>query len=189
MEPASGLRAGDVVVAVVDAADPDGGPVDVSVQWFVNGRIVERDGDGERFDTSGLRRGDQVAFRAVASDGDDESESASTPSQLVNNTAPAIVSQPPPGMAGDGVYRYAVEARDPDGDRALRFRLVAGPEGASIDPLLGELRWQPSFRQAGTHAIEVAVSDGHGGEATQRFEVTVREVAEAGAAPPAEAAP
>jgi hypothetical protein len=128
--------------------------------------------------------------RVVASDGDDEIESVSTPSQLVNNTAPAIASQPPAGMGSDGIYRYQLEASDPDGDRALRFRLVEGPEGARIDPLLGELTWTPGFQQAGKHAIEVAVSDGQGGESKQRFEVTVREVVEPGAdAPPAAAAP
>jgi len=187
MDPASGLKAGAVVVAVVDAVDADGDDVELQHQWFVNGRIVERDGDGPRFDTTGLQRGDQVAVRAVASDGDDDSESVSTPSQLVNNTAPAITSQPPAGMGKDGVYRYAVEASDPDGDRALRFHLVTGPDGTRVDPLLGEITWTPTFQQTGTHPIEVAVTDGQGGETKQRFEVTVREVVEA--SPPAAPVP
>jgi hypothetical protein len=188
LEPREGFRAGDTVVAVVDASDPDGDAVALSHQWFVNGRPVERDDDGARFDTTGLKRGDQVAVRVVASDEDDESEAVDTPSLVASNTAPKITSQPPAGMGAEGVYRYAVEAKDPDGDRALRFRLGAAPEGAKIDPMLGEITWKPSFQQAGKHAVEVVVSDGHGGETTQRFEVTVRAIEEA-AAPPAAAAP
>ena len=88
-------------------------------------------------------------------------------------------------MGTDGVYRYAVEVADPDGDTNLRFKLTKAPEGARVDPVLGEITWQPTFAQTGTHAIEVVVSDGKGGEASQRFEVSVKEVGGDAAAKPA----
>ena len=96
-------------------------------------------------------------------------------------------------MGADGVYHYGVEASDPDGDRNLRFRLAKAPEGAQVDPLLGEITWKPSLSQAGVHPIEVVVSDGRGGEAKQTFEVTVRAVVQKSDAtattPPASPAP
>lgn len=180
---AAELRAGDDVIAVVSAEDPDGDPVALSYRWLVNDAIVEG-AEGERFATKALQRGDRVAVRVVASDGDDDSEGFDTPSLVLGNAAPEITSLPPSGMGADGVYRYAVEARDPDRDRSLRFALAAAPPGAQIDPVLGELTWKPSFEQAGVHPIEIVVSDGHGGETKQRFEVTVREVKEAPPAAP-----
>ncbi|RIL05848.1 MAG: hypothetical protein DCC71_08905 [Proteobacteria bacterium] len=176
-DPEGVLKAGTTVVAIVDAEDPDRDRVDLRYQWSINGRVLERGGDRERLETGELRRGDQVALRVVASDGDDESEGFDTPSVAVGNSAPAIVSAPPAGMGEDGVYRYQLSATDPDQDRALRFKLAEAPPGAHVDPILGELTWKPSFEQAGTHPIVVVVSDGHGGETKQRFEVTVREVA------------
>jgi hypothetical protein len=180
------LRAGDPVIAVVSAEDPDGDPVTLSYRWTVNDRAIEASGD--RIETDDLKRGDRVAVRVVANDGDDDSEGFDTPSLIFGNAAPEITSLPPPGMAADGVYRYAVEARDPDRDRSLRYELGAAPAGAEIDPVSGELSWSPTFQQTGTHPIEVVVRDGHGGESKQRFEVTVKEVAGAPSQPPASSA-
>lgn len=184
LEPAEGIRAGTPVVAVVDAEDLDGDPVSIHYQWLVNGRVLERGGDGPSFDTTGLQRGDTIAVRVVADDGDDESDGWPTPSLALANSAPEITSTPPPGMAADGSYRYMLAASDPDGDRALRFALASGPAGARVDPVVGEFVWSPSFEQAGTHPIEVVVTDGHGGEARQRFEVKVQEIVEAAASAP-----
>jgi hypothetical protein len=156
----------------------------------VNGKRVERSSDESRFETKGLRRGDEIAVSVVASDGEDESEAFDAPSLVLGNAAPEITSTPPPGMGADGVYRYVVEATDPDRDRGLRFSLASAPPGAQVDPIGGEITFSPSFEQAGVHAIEVVVQDGHGGEAKQRFEVTVKEVATAATQqPPAKEAP
>lgn len=186
------VRAGDPLVAVVAAEDPDGDDVELSYRWTVNDRVVELDADTSRFDTSSLKRGDQIAVRVVASDGDDDSEAFAPASLVLGNGAPKITSTPPPVMGADGIYRYAVEASDPDRDRSLRYELSAGPDGARVDPVSGEITWTPTFQQTGTHPIEVLVRDGHGGETKQRFEVTVKAVVEGAAAaeqPPASEAP
>lgn len=188
-EPAEGIRAGMPVAAVVDGEDRDGDEIAYRYQWLVNGRVLERGGDGPALDTTGLHRGDTIAVRVVADDGDDESDGWATPSLALANSAPNFTSSPPPGMASDGTYRYPLEASDPDGDRSLRFQLASGPAGARVDPVLGELVWSPTFEQAGTHPIEVLVSDGHGGEARQRFEVKVQEIVEAASAAPANQEP
>ncbi len=182
-EPTDGIKAGETVVAVAEGEDADDDPIDFHYEWRV-GDTVQRS-DSERFDTTALKRGDRLTVRVTASDGDDESQPLESQYLVLGNSAPTIVSEPAPGMGGDGVYHYAVEASDPDGDRNLRFKLTKAPEGAKVDPVVGEITWKPSLAQAGTHPIEVVVSDGRGGEAKQLFEVSVREVVEAAAAPPA----
>jgi hypothetical protein len=182
---ANELRAGDDVVAVVQADDPDHDRVELHYQWTVNGHVVDGQ-TGDRLATTELHRGDSVALRVIATDGEDESEGFDTQVLVLGNAAPTITSTPPPGMGEDGVYHYTVEASDPDRDRALRFSLADAPEGAKIDPITGDLTWKPTFKQAGTHPIEVVVNDGHGGEVKQHFEVVVKEVTDA---KPAAAAP
>ena len=180
-EPAENVRPGETVVAIVDGEDPDGDPIDYRYEWRSGEQV--HPGSGARFDTKGLKRGDPLTVRVTASDGDDDSPVVEGPNLVMGNTAPSITSQPPAGMGPDGVYRYAVEVTDPDGDRNLHFKLSKAPQGMSIDPLLGEISWKPTFAQTGTHPIEVIVSDGKGGETSQRFEVSVREVGDGAPAP------
>jgi hypothetical protein len=188
-EPAEAVKPGDIVIAVAEGDDPDGDELSFHYEWRVGDQVVGT--DRERFDTAKLKRGDPLTVRVTASDGEDESAPVEGPNLVLGNSAPTIVSLPPATMNADGVFRYAVEVKDPDGDHNLRFRLAQAPEGAKVDPLLGEITWKPTVKQQGKHAIEVAVSDGHGGETSQAFEVEVKEVGgnAAAEAPPAKAAP
>jgi len=52
-------------------------------------------------------------------------------------------------------FRYA--GKDPDGD-TVKFQLVSGPTGATVSTS-GFLQWRPNFRQSGSHALEIAISD------------------------------
>lgn len=174
IEPFEGVKVGTELVAVPDARDPDEDGVDFRHRWRVNGRPVEG-ATGERFSTADLKRGDSVQVRVTATDGDAETPPLDSAPVLVGNSAPAIISTPG-GVSADGGFHYAVQTSDPDGDRNLRFRLEQGPEGARVDPVLGEVSWSASRDHVGKHAFEVVVEDGHGGEARQRFEVDVREV-------------
>jgi hypothetical protein len=188
-EPTDGVKPGETVIAVADGADPDGDQIDFQYEWRVGGDVQRE--TRERFDTSELKRDDRVSVRVVATDGEDESQPFESRFLALGNSAPTVVSLPPPTMSAEGVFVYGVEAKDPDGDRNLRFRLGAAPDGAKVDPLLGEITWKPSKDQQGKHAIEVIVGDGHGGETSQTFEIVVKEViVQAGAdAPPAKPAP
>jgi hypothetical protein len=173
IEPAEGVKVGTELVAVADGRDADGDPVDFRFSWRVNGRPVEA--QGPRFSTEGLKRGDRVQARALATDGESETPPLDSAPVPLGNSAPTIVSTPG-GVSADGRFRYALEANDPDGDRNLRYHLAAGPDGAQVDPLLGEVTWAANREHVGKHAFEVVVTDGQGGEARQRFEVDVREV-------------
>lgn len=182
LQPSPQVERGATVVAVAEGVDPDADPVSFSYEWRVNGR--RRATDAGSLPTDELERGDVIRVRVVASDGDEESAPLESEEVRIANGAPAIVSTPPSTGLEDG-FRYRVEARDPDGDRGLRFRLAEAPEGMTIDTVLGEIRWSPSVEQAGTHTVDVVVTDPHGASTAQRFEVSVQEAAPV----PAAAAP
>ena len=55
----------------------------------------------------------------------------------------------------------------------LRYRLVSGPAGMSVDPVRGEVVWRPRPEQLGQHQVQVAVRDSEGGSTVQVFHVTV----------------
>lgn len=190
LDAAQPLRPGDVVTALVDARDPDGERLDLEIQWLVNGEEV--DAEGKTFDTEGLERGDEVAARVRARDGYDASRSKTSPALTVGNSPPLIGEVPPLEREGD-LFRWRFEASDPDGDRSLRFRLAKAPEGMTIDPILGVVRWRPGPDQAGSHTVEVVVEDGAGDASARRFEarVSAEQVGDEGSgssAPPAAAA-
>ena len=163
---------GSEVTASPEARDPDGDRLSFEYAWFVNGKQVRRGGDGARFSIAGLKRGDELQVRAMARDGEDTSSIHHSDIVRIENSPPEILSSAPaPGA--NGVFRYAVKARDPDGDRNLRYRLRKSPEGMRVDEILGEIVWIPSVDQAGRHPVEVAVKDPHGGTTIQAFVLTV----------------
>lgn len=174
IESPEDVKVGTELVAVADGRDGDGDAVAFRYRWRVNGRLVEGS-EGERFPTAALARGDQVQVRVTASDGETETAPLDSAPVVLGNSAPAITSTPG-GVSADGNFHYALQASDPDGDRNLRYELAQGPEGARVDPLLGEVSWMASREHVGKHVFEVVVKDGQGGEARQRFEVDVREV-------------
>lgn len=185
------VDSGDRVLAGPEASDPDGDPLEFEYAWLVNGEPVEEP-EGRVFPAEGVRRGDRIQVRVVAYDGEDRSHPVTSPAVRVGNSAPEIAGLPEPRRE-DGTFHYDFEARDPDGDAQLRFRLAQAPEGMTIDPVLGVATWRPELSQVGSHPVEVVVTDGHGAESTFRFDVTVDAEEEAagaeGAPPPAAPAP
>lgn len=182
LEPTTGVRVDEEVIAIAQARDIDGDALEFSYDWRVNGEAVE--GNTERLSTAGLARGDRIEVRVRVSDGEDDSAPRNSDPVVIGNSAPRILSTPG-GVSADGRFRYTVEASDPDGDRLLRYRLLSGPEGARVDPVGGEVVWTASRDHVGTHRFEVEVADGHGGTSQQRFEVAVREVESGGRGGPA----
>lgn len=157
-------------LAVVEADDAEGDPIELDYVWFVNGKPTEA--RSERFDATGQGRGDRFHVEVTPRDRHATGTVAASGRVEVANSPPYITSQPPASMAG-GVYRYMVEASDPEGDRPLRFELVQSPDGMRLDPYSGELQWRPTAGQAGTHTVEIAVSDNQGGRSTQLFELPI----------------
>lgn len=171
---------GEPLEAEVSAVDEDGGRLGYRYQWFVNGVLDAQ--DRERFDTGALSPGDVVQLKVAASDGSLVTRpTGSAPVRIGASRAPEITSQPG-AIREDGEFHYTLEARDPEGETPLRFELLEGPDGMTLDERTGELVWIPRDDQEGVHTVDVKVSDPHGQASAQRF---VLEVRLGGGAPPA----
>jgi len=170
LEPQGTVRSGDELLADPRADDPDQDSLSFEYVWIVNGSPTGQ--KGRSFSTRGLKRGDTVQVRAIASDGSDSSREAESREVTIGNSPP-LIERIPTLQSDDGLFRYAFEATDPDGDRNLRFSLREAPEGMRIDPVLGVATWRPKPSQAGVHPVDVLVEDSHGDGSALRFEVTV----------------
>ena len=56
-------------------------------------------------------------------------------------------------------FVFTLAAADADHD-PLTYRAASLPEGATLDPVTGILRWTPNLRQAGQYTIVFSASDG-----------------------------
>lgn len=88
------------------------------------------------------------------------------------NSEPVITSQSPPQAVQGLPFEYAVRAQDTAGE-PLTFSLDVHPDGMSIDPATGVLRWTPAAGQVGDNPVTIAVSDNRGGTTTQTFTLPV----------------
>ena len=108
----------------------------------------------------------------IVSDGEiDSAPATSTVTVAVAppNHDPQITSAPPTTGQTGVAYRYQVVATDQDGD-TLAYALTIFPTGMSIGAG-GLVTWTPGT--AGTFAVTVRITDGHGGSTTQSFNVMV----------------
>ena len=173
LEPADPTL-GSIVTAVTKGSDPDGDDVRYTYQWFVNGKAAtEEPQESSQFSTQGFRKKDRIHAMVTPFDRDGAGAPKVSNSLVLVNRAPQITSAPPTDLAG-GVYLYQVAAKDPDGDK-LTYSLLKAPQGMTIDPSTGLIRWElPKEVQAKTDVpIKISVDDGDGGKALQEFSLTV----------------
>jgi hypothetical protein len=183
LEPFGDIRSGQTLSATPFASDPDNDRLHFRYHWTVNG---QQKGHERSFDTTGLKRGDHVQATVVAYDGMSNSREKRSPILRLGNSPP-VITQLPSHQSEDGTFTYRFAARDPDGDRNLRFYLEKGPVGARMDSITGVLTWTPTANQAGVHAVEVGVADAAQEGSTVVFELTVRTTQESAASPAARA--
>ncbi len=171
LRPANEVPSGAEVTATAQARDPDGDPIDYTYSWRVNGDPISE--SLATLDTLELSRGDRIQATVYASDGDEQSDSIESVVVRVGNANPKISSNPD-GTWNEGVFSYEIEASDPDGSGTLRYELRDGPEGMTVDPVLGVVKWTPNESQTGMHPVQVAVSDREGATTLQSFELNVQ---------------
>jgi RHS repeat-associated protein len=90
------------------------------------------------------------------------------------NSNPVINSKAPDKAIPGTTYIYDIKATDPNGD-ALTYSLDSTSlgKGMTIDSL-GRLRWTPTTAHAlAPHTVQVSVSDGNGGSATETINLSV----------------
>jgi hypothetical protein len=171
LAPDGEIAPGQEVTAAPQAMDSDGDALDYEFEWILNGQRV-RGAEQAVFNTDRLKRGDRLQALVRVSDGEDWSPVAESMTLTLANRAPVFSGAPDVEGSAGGVSTRLV-AEDPDGDRSLRFRLLKGPAGMTVDAVTGRLSWRPGPNEVGTHAVEVAVADAQGAESAMRFELNV----------------
>ena len=159
-----------LLAAVVESADPDHDATENQYRWFRNGSPIVGE-SGATLALSRVQPGDRVEVEVVARD----ESSASLPMRSnefsLANRPPGFSSQPNAPRAADTVFRYQAAAMDPDGD-PLRFELVRGPEGMTVDTV-GLVEWAlpDGPTRQGDFPVQLRATDSRGGEATQDFTI------------------
>lgn len=123
---------------------------------------------------------DQAGDQTVTVQATDRSGLTETQSFLVavrnsvfSNAVPVITSTPSTAITVGQIYHYDVDATDTDGD-SLNYVLISSPSGMTIDSVTGRIDWTPGER--GNFPIVVGVNDGHDGQISQSYVLTVQEL-------------
>lgn len=163
-------RTGDKLEVQVEASDPDHDRIDLTYRWFRNDTVI-KEGEESFLDTTGLAARDKIAVEVTAHDPTGTGNSLKSEPLVLGNSAPKIVSTPPVSDSQDR-FNYAVKAVDPDGDKVM-YSLEIAPTGMSISETSGHILWQIPPHQEGIFHVKVVAKDGHGGVATQEFDLTL----------------
>ncbi|WHZ27242.1 MAG: hypothetical protein OJF51_002038 [Nitrospira sp.] len=163
-------RMGDKLQAQVEANDPDHDRVDLTYKWYRNETVI-KEGEESFIDTTGLVARDRITVEVTAHDPAATGNSLKSEPLVLENSAPKIISTPPISDS-QGRFDYAVKAMDPDSDQVMYY-LEAAPTGMSISETSGHILWQISPDQKGIFHVKVVAKDGHGGIATQEFDLTL----------------
>ena len=159
---------GDTLEAAADTVDRDDDQVSVIYQWTVDDEPIIGQSESS-LPSSYFRRGSRVQVKATPFDGVDRGNTKRSDELVILNGAPIIVSVPPE-RAEKGVYRYLVQAEDPDGD-PLRFYLGGRPPAdMEINSDTGVVEWQvvvPEKRVI--YHFEVVVEDPEGAKSIQKI--------------------
>jgi hypothetical protein len=162
----------DMLTAEVQSSDADEDPVRYAYRWMIDGEPVPG-ADNSRLSPGKATRGAEVVVEVRASDPDASGEWVASQPFLMGNAAPEITTQPVYSLASSGTYEYAVKAKDPDGDAPLKYELIEGPAGMSVDIADGIVRWSVPPDGDGTHPVELSVSDPYGARTLQRYSLEV----------------
>jgi hypothetical protein len=169
---------GTMMTAAALGTDPDGDDITYTYLWRVNGNPVGKPVRENTFDTSALHKKDNVSVMVDFTDGDASGGPVISNSVVLQNRKPEITSTAPVALQGR-VYTYAVAARDPDGD-VLKYQLERFPDGMTIDPSSGQIRWElpkdTMFPGRNEIKVKVTVDDGDGGTDSQEFTIILTDV-------------
>ena len=161
----------------VRVVDPNGDPIEYFLDQAPTGMTLDGAGFLEWTPTSG-HVGSNNSVRLRVEDGRGGIDTQDFSIDVVTfrvNSAPTITSDPMGSVVVGATYAYEAVASDPDNDIVV-WSLGSRPNGMSVDPLSGAVRWDPSSDQIGEHVVELVALDGQGGSDSQSFAILVRGV-------------
>ena len=158
----------DTLRAVVAAGDQDSDHLSFIYEWKVDDETIIGQ-EGSTLASRYFRRGNKVQVAATPFDGVDMGKTRRSGVLVILNSAPKIVSDPPE-RAEKGVYHYAVQAEDPEGD-PLRFSLQGqSPAGMEVDSETGVVQWQVGVHERPvSYKFEVVAQDPAGAMSIQEI--------------------
>lgn len=167
----AGAGNGEDISVNVSTVDADGDPVTVEYAWTINGQPA---GNGVRIQKA-TRRGDFVTVTLTPFDGKVRGRSVTLRSQI-NNSPPSIEGVVDVRHEGN-LYTARVQAQDPDGE-PIRYALVSGPNGMTVDATEGTIVWNmpPDFK--GRAVFMVSARDRSGAQSTYAATIEISETFE-----------
>lgn len=158
----------DQLYVEADAYDLDGDPVSIEYEWTLNDLPA-----GYSKNISGfVQRGDEFTVTLRPYDGEVYGETLGLV-RKVENVPPQLTLHKEFSFDGD-MYVYNTVASDVDGDR-LSFGLKNAPQGMTIDPSTGQIRWSVPRTFVGKADYIITASDGKGGSAEMQMTFTITE--------------
>ena len=125
-----------------DAIDPDGDTLNYRVVDGPGGLFI----DSSTGEVIWAASPDQVGLHTVVLEADDGRGGIATQQFVIDvqpateNSSPLIATEPVTTIGANESFEYQVQSLDDDND-SLRYRIIDGPEGATIDPITGLLQW------------------------------------------------
>lgn len=161
------FKPGDTLCVEVQCGDRDEDKVSFLYEWTKNGEVVGK----ESSIGTPLKRGDKVSVRITPYDGTDYGNPVVFEREI-RNLPPMIVEHKDFSFDGT-IYTYQVKAIDPDGD-TITYSLESPPDGMTIDPSTGLLKWVVPKAFEGKKDVSISVSDGNGGTAKYSLTISIR---------------
>jgi hypothetical protein len=160
------FKPGDSIYVEAAADDADGDEVAISYEWTKNG---EQAGTGKALEMQ-LKRGDKISVKVTPFDGEAYGETAFLKTEIRN--MPPVITEDYKFKIDGKNWSHQIEAADPDGD-TLTYSLKSAPSGMTIDPAKGLVTWDIPRGFYGKASVTASVNDGHGGEASHTFHVSI----------------
>jgi len=99
--------------------------------------------------------------------------SAKSPTiNVIYDTVPPVAAGAIASQATAGVL-YSANIQHPEEGSGLRYSIVSGPAGLTIDAVTGVVSWTPTVAQAGDQAFSVRLTDAAGNAREQTYSVAV----------------
>ena len=150
------------------AEDPEAADT-LSYAWWTDDTPL---GVGEEVVITFAQDGDYDVEVAVTDDDGATTWAVCPGPVVVENVAPEITGDPPGSVDAGSSYRFTPGLTDP-GVLDEHVWSVDGPAGLSVNPLTGEVTWEPSIEDVGTSTALLTVTDGLD-EGTKGWEIVVR---------------
>ncbi|MCA9191301.1 MAG: hypothetical protein KDB03_06055 [Planctomycetales bacterium] len=174
--PRSSIAAGQLWFYLLEADDPNGDPLSISLTQAPTGMTFDAALRGLSWEPTTAQLGSHSVTLSLT-DGRGGSTQQTFTVEVISvndNSAPQIVTPPAAFRATLGSpFEYDLRAVDPNGD-PVEWTIVAAPQGASIDRRLGTLRWTPTLDHVGSlQRFVISARDPAGLETSQSFSLVV----------------